>query len=86
MNIYLAMYKGGNGHIPGGVSGHAEAEKRPDSVVMKGRDEHSGGTASTKNISPCSLIQSVVDVVNVTVLIRKNKIIDFEIKQTEPNC
>lgn len=75
------MDNSGYGQVPGRISGHAKAKKRPNTVVVKGRNEHSGGAASSKNIGPCSLIQSVVDVVNVTVFIRKKQRLDVNIKQ-----
>ena len=62
---YLTMEEGSDGEVPGGVGGHDQAQKGPYPVVVEGGDEHCGGTASSKNISPSPLIQLVVDVVYV---------------------
>jgi len=40
---------------------------------VEGRYEHSGGTASSKNISPSPFIQFVIYVIDVTVCMRKEK-------------
>lgn len=58
-----------NGHVPGGVSSHAKAKERPNPVVVKWGYEDGCSTASSENVCPRSLIQSIVDVVDVTVLI-----------------
>lgn len=56
MIAYLSMDKGSNGHIPCSVSGHHKAQKRPDSIIVERRDEHSGRTAGSKYIRPSSLV------------------------------
>lgn len=63
---YLPVDEGGDGEVPGGVGGHAEAEEGPDPVVVEGGDEHRGGAASPEDVRPCPLVQPVVDVVDVT--------------------
>ena len=55
----------GDGEVPGGVGGHAEAEEGTDAVVVEGWDEHGGGAASAEDVRPCPLVQPVVDVVDV---------------------
>lgn len=55
-----------NGHIPGGVSGHAKTKKRPNSVVVERRNEHRGCAACSKYICPCPFVQMVVYVVYIT--------------------
>lgn len=62
---YLAVDKGGDGHVPSSVSGHPKPQKGPNPVVMERRDENSCCTTSSKNISPCSLVQMIVDVINI---------------------
>lgn len=59
------MDKGGDGHVPGGVSGHSKAQKGPNPVVMERRNENGCSTTSSKNISPSSLVQMVIDVINI---------------------
>lgn len=59
------MKERGNCEIPGSVSGHEEAQKGPDSVVVKGRNKDSGGTASSKDVSPSPLVQVVIYVIYV---------------------
>ena len=63
---YLAVDGGGDGEVPGGVGGHAEAEEGPDAVVVEGGDEDGGGAAGPEDVGPCPLVQPVVDVVDVT--------------------
>ena len=65
------MKDGCNSKVPSRVSGHSKTQKRPDSVIVEGRYEHSGGTASSKNISPSPFIQFVIYVVYVTVCIKE---------------
>ena len=62
---YLAVDKSGDGHVPSSVSGHPKPQKGPKPVVMERRDENSGSTTSSKNISPCSLVQMIIDVINI---------------------
>lgn len=62
------MDGGGDGEVPGGVGGHAEAEEGPDAVVVEGGDEHRGGAARPEYVRPCPLVQPVVDVVYVTAM------------------
>lgn len=54
--IYLAINNGSNGQIPSSVGGHSQPKEGPNSVVVEGGYEHSGGTASSKDISPCPLV------------------------------
>jgi hypothetical protein len=67
----LAMNKSCYGHVPGSVRGHTKTKKRPYTVVVKRGYENCGGTTSSKNISPSPLVQVVIDVVNITVLVKK---------------
>ena len=62
------MNEGGDSHVPGGVSGHSEAEKRPNPVIVKRRYENSGGATCSENVCPCSFVQVVINVINITVL------------------
>jgi len=55
----------GNSEVPSSVSGHEEAKRGPDSVVVEGRDKYSGGTACSKDISPSPLIQIIIYVIYV---------------------
>ena len=59
------MDGGGDGEVPGGAGGHAEAEERPDAVVVEGGDEDGGGAARAEDVRPRPLVQPVVDVVDV---------------------
>ena len=61
------MNKSCNSQVPSSVSGHSKSQKRPNTVIVKRRYEHRGGTASSKDISPSSFIQVVIYVVDVTV-------------------
>lgn len=61
------MNKGCYCQVPSSVSGHSKSQKRPNTVIVKRRYEHRGGTASSKDISPSSFIQVVIYVVDVTV-------------------
>lgn len=61
------MHEGGDGEIPGGVGGHAEAEEGPNAVVVEGRYEHGGGAAGSEDIRPCALVKSIIYVVDVAV-------------------
>lgn len=61
------MGKSSNSEVPSGVSGHPEAKKRPNPVVVERWYEHRRGTASPKYVRPCPLVQIIVYVVNVTV-------------------
>lgn len=63
---YLAVEKGGNGEIPGGVSGHEEAEEGPHPIIVEGWDEHCRRTARPKYVRPSPLVQVVVYIVYVT--------------------
>jgi len=65
---YLAVNKRCNSHIPSGVGGHSKSKKRPHSIVVKWRNEHGGGTAGSKNISPCPLVKFVIYVVYIAVI------------------
>jgi hypothetical protein len=62
---HLAVDGGGDGEVPGGVGGHAEAEEGPDAVVVEGGDEDGGGAARAEDVRPRPLVQPVVDVVDV---------------------
>jgi hypothetical protein len=62
---HLAVEERGDGEVPRGVGGHAEAQEGPDPVVVEGRDEHRGGAAGAEDVRPCPLVQPVVDVVDV---------------------
>ena len=59
------MKERGNCEVPSSVSGHEEAKKGPDSVVVEGRDKYSGGTACSKDVSPTPLIQIIIYVIYV---------------------
>ena len=59
-------------HVPSSVSGHSKSKKRPNTVIVEGGNEHRGGTASSKDVSPSPFIQVVIYVVNVTVLANRN--------------
>ena len=63
---YLSVDKGSNGHIPSSVSSHHKTKKRPNSVIVKRRNEDSGSTASAKDIRPSPLVQIVVYVIDIT--------------------
>lgn len=65
--VYLSMNKGSDGQIPSSVGGHSQPKEGPNPVVVEWRYEHSGGTASSKDICPCPLVQMVVNVVYITV-------------------
>ena len=65
---YLAVNKRCNSHIPSCVGRHSKPKKWPNSVVVKRRNEHCGGTASSKNISPCPLVKFVIYVVDIAVI------------------
>ena len=65
------MDEGGDGEIPGGVGSHAEAQKRPDAVVVEGGNEHGGGATGPEDVRPRPLVQPVVDVVDVTAIGRR---------------
>lgn len=56
-----------NCEVPCSVSGHEKAQKGPDSVVVKGGNKDSGGTASSEDISPSPLVQVVIYVIYVAV-------------------
>ena len=60
------MDNGGDGQVPCGVSGHTQAEKWPNPVIMERRYKNSGCTTCTEYVSPCSLVQVIVYVINVT--------------------
>ena len=59
------MEDGGNGEVPSSVSGHQESKKRPNPVVVEGRDEDCGCTTCPKYVCPCPLIQIVIYVIYV---------------------
>lgn len=59
------MEERGNSEVPSSVSGHDKAQKGPDSVVVKGRNKDSGGTASSEDVSPSPLVQIVIYVIYV---------------------
>jgi hypothetical protein len=63
--MYLTMKKSSNADIPGSKGGHKKPEKRPNSIVMEGRNEHCCGTACPKYVRPCPLIKLVIYVVYV---------------------
>ena len=63
---HLAVEEGGDGEVPSGIGGHAEAQEGPDPVVVERRDEHRGGAARAEDVRPRPLVQPVVDVVDVT--------------------
>ena len=65
MVCYLAVDDGGDGEVPGGVGGHAEAKEGPYPVVVVGGYEHGRRAAGAKYVRPCPLVQPVVDVVYV---------------------
>lgn len=67
------MEDGGNGEVPSSVSGHQKTKKGPDSVVPKGRNEHSSGTASPKDVRPSSLVQVIIYVINITAYQKKKR-------------
>lgn len=64
------MQEGGDGEVPGGEGGHAEAEEGPNPVVVEGGDEHRGGAARPEDVRPRPLVQPVVYVVYVADRIR----------------
>jgi hypothetical protein len=82
---YLAVDGGGDGEIPGGVGGHAEAEEGPDAVVVEGGDEDGGGAARPEYVRPCPLVQPVVDVVDVTANMRVVSA-DDDVSPTDSIC
>ena len=59
------MKEGGNGEIPSSVGGHEQAKKGPNSVVVKGRNKHSGGTACSKYVCPSPLVQVIIYVIYI---------------------
>lgn len=59
------MKKRGNGEIPSSVSGHDQAKKGPNSVVVERRDEDGGGATRSEYVSPCPLVQIVIYVINI---------------------
>ena len=61
----LAVDERGDGEVPCGVGGHAQAQEGPDPVVVERRDEHRGGAAGAEDVGPRPLVQPVVDVVDV---------------------
>nr|ACR34826.1 unknown [Zea mays] len=61
----LSVDERGDGHVPGGVGGHDEAQEGPDAVVVEGGDEDGGGAAGAEDVGPRPLVQPVVDVVDV---------------------
>lgn len=61
------MNKSGGSQVPGGVSGHTKAEKGPNPVIVKRRDEDSGGATCSENVCPCSFVQVVINVIDITV-------------------
>lgn len=63
----LAVDEGGDGEVPGGVGGHAEAKEGPHPVVMEGWDEHCRRAAGAEDIGPCSLVEPIVYVVYIAV-------------------
>ena len=72
---HLPMEERCNGEIPSGVRGHYQAEEGPDSVVSKWRNEDRGGTASSKYVSPCPLVQIVIYVIYIAAFIETPKIL-----------
>lgn len=61
----LAVDKGGDGDVPSGVGGHTQTQKGPNPVVVEGGNEDGGGATGSKYVSPGSLVQMVVDIVDV---------------------
>lgn len=59
------MNEGCYGEVPSCVSGHYKAKERPDSVVVKGRNEDSCSTAGSEYVSPSSLVQIIIYVIYV---------------------
>lgn len=72
--FYLAMNKSSCGHVPSRIGGHPKTNKRPNPIVVERGNEHCCSTASSKNIGPSSLIQTVIDIVNITVHLSEKKI------------
>lgn len=68
-----------NGHIPGGVSGHAKTKKRPNSVVVERGYEDSGSTTSSKYVGPCPLVQMIIYVVYITAYIYNTKNVKIQL-------
>lgn len=62
-----------NRQIPGRVSGHTKTQKRPDAVVVEGRDEYGRCTARSEYIRPCPLVQTIVNVIYITATPTKTK-------------
>lgn len=52
----LAMDEGGNGEVPSGVGGHAQAEEGPDTVIVEGGYEHRRRAAGSEDVRPCALV------------------------------
>ena len=74
--LHLAMNKCYNCQIPSSVSGHYKAKKRSNLIVVKEGYERSSGIAGSKYICPCSLVQMVIYIIDITVHItwkRKKK-------------
>lgn len=69
------MNKGRDGQVPCSESGHPQTQKRPNSVVVKRWDEHSSCTTRPKYVSPCSLVQSIVNVIYIAVLKRITRLV-----------
>ena len=82
MLFYLAVDEGGDGEVPGGVGGHAEAEEGPYPVVVERGYEHRGGAAGAEYVRPCPLVQPIVDVVYVATPHQiKDPKLEYTIKQ-----
>lgn len=82
-SYYLTMNESSNRHIPGRVCCHTKTQKRPDAVVVEGRDENSCRTARSEYIRPCPLVQPIVNVIYITAPKRgKRSSSDCEIEQT----
>lgn len=64
---YLTVNQGSNGQIPGRIGGHTKTKKRPNPVIVERRNEDSCGTASSEDVGPCPLVQSVIYVVYIAV-------------------
>lgn len=61
----LAMEEGGYGEIPSSVSGHGEAQKWPNSVVVERWNKYCGRTAGSEYVRPCPLVKLIVYVIYV---------------------
>ena len=59
------MEDGCNGEVPSSVSGHQQSKKRPDPVVVEGRNEYCGCTTCSKYVCPCPLVQVIIYVIYI---------------------